>query len=248
VRAEGPVVHLEPSLLVNSRPERPSDQRDGGARAVRSEGQVAAHLVEVATALESKSGGQFVLSLGRLCYPEVDVAAPAAPQLGQGSLEEEAGDRGVVAAGIGVDCVLDGPAVLATGDMEVADEASRRGLARDKTGVALPTALDEVEPLVLAERSVAIVGGDEGEELTKLRDVALALSPSHLVGCCGRQRRPPRRARCGVELRQPLGMTRCFGSHRPRLVRVGEIPGLRDGPEPGIGGGEPEPGDQESGT
>ena len=48
------------------------------------------------------------------------------------------------------------------------------GLPRHQTGKTLPPALDEVEPLVLAEGAVAVGGGGDVEELGDSGHVALA--------------------------------------------------------------------------
>ncbi len=60
-----------------------------------------------------------------------------------------------------VNDVFDGPAcTVSPADLRVGDDALTTALASDKAGEALTTTLDEVEPLVLAERAMTV--GDAG--------------------------------------------------------------------------------------
>ena len=85
---------------------------------------------------------------------------------------------------VGVDDELEGPAARALGQLGVADRVVVARLPRHQAGEALAAALDQVEPLVLAQRAVAVGCGGHVEQLGHGVDVALAHLPLHLEAEC----------------------------------------------------------------
>ena len=81
---------------------------------------------------------------------------------------------------VGIDDVLEGPAVAAARDLGVADGVVVARFPRDQAGVAGPPSLHEVEPLVLTQRTMVVGLGGSLEQSGDGRDVALAQLPLDL--------------------------------------------------------------------
>src|SRR5690606_29200615 len=97
VPVEGPVVQLEPRLLV------PADDERAHLQVPRlAHGQGAAELPQVAARLEPDGGGQPVVGLGRLGDPEVDVAAPGPGDRGRRRPQHLLGGRQGLADPVGL--------------------------------------------------------------------------------------------------------------------------------------------------
>ena len=149
---EGPVVDLQPGLLVSSRPEGAG--RD--CRLQTLDGERPAHLVQVAPALQAGRLSDRVVVRAWLRDPDVDVATALL-----GDLPDRGGDKISPQLGLGppmrVDDVFDRPAPGSAAHLGVPDDpVATRSLGGDEAGEAFPPPLHEVEPLVLSERTVLI--------------------------------------------------------------------------------------------
>ncbi len=101
--------------------------------------------------------------------------------------EQADADLGVATAVIGPDHHLDTPGVVAAAQLCVADQRPVGRLPCHETGEALAASVDQVEPLVLAKRVVAVCDHGVLEELRHLGDVGLAHPAFDLDGVHGRR-------------------------------------------------------------
>ena len=121
--------------------------------------QIDVHVQEVPSATESEPMRDRVMHLGRLEDPEVEM--PAAGVTDEVERRRHELELGPHAAVLGVDDHLEPPLgadrLLVPRDVCVSDHVIVSGLGPDDAGEAFAATLDEVEPLVLAERVVMVV-------------------------------------------------------------------------------------------
>ena len=174
--AEGPVVHLQPGLLVLAGPKWAG--RDGRAHAL--DRQRSAHLVQVAATLQPDGYCDGVVVRAGLRHPDVDVPSALLGDLAQGCCHEIASQPGL-GPPVGVDDVLDCPASSAAAHLRVADHpVPARSLGGDEPGKALTPSLHEVEPLVLARGHDGHQRGRPPRSVRQGCDVRFAHAALHL--------------------------------------------------------------------
>ena len=169
--AKRPVVDGEPRLLVLARPERA-----GGEAGVHVlDRQLAPHLEQVAAAPADRPLRR------RRRRPEWASGSTRARdrhpvrRSRQGRPARDRLEGRNRAAPCGMHDVLDGPAPrLAPADLRIADQTVVVGLSRDEAGKPGASALDEVEPLVLAKSSMAVGGRSDIEQAGERSDIGLA--------------------------------------------------------------------------
>ena len=152
VRCEGPVVDREPRSLVLPGLERPGDDRgmvssSGRERRIwyRSRPRPSPQRRAIASVSASGFG-----------YPQMDVT-PTLPATSAMAASRRSPDdlprRGAV---VGSDDDLDAPCAVAPAHLGVAHSGPLGAFAGDEAGETRPPSVDQVEPLVLAERPVAV--------------------------------------------------------------------------------------------
>jgi len=110
----------------------------------------------------------------------VDVAAAFAGHDRQGGRHQVRADGVARHPVMGVDHVLQCPAGRAPGDLRVPDGMAVSRFDRDEPGEAFPPALDQIEPVVLTQRIVAVGQRRQVEQLLHAGDVVGAHLPANL--------------------------------------------------------------------
>ena len=178
VPREGAVVDLQPLSLVAPGLERPGRELPR----FPFDRQRPAQLQQVAAPYETDRGGDLVVHRARLGDPQVDVPSALAANHVEGGAQEVLGDRRAVLLlpVVRVDHELQGPALRTTRNLGVAHGVAVARLPRHQPGEALAAPLHEIEPLVLAQRTVAVGGGGHVEQLGDGGDITFAHLPLDL--------------------------------------------------------------------
>jgi hypothetical protein len=115
----------------------------------------------------------------------VDVAASLPRYLFQSRFEKVMAYMVCLPAAVRVHDHLDAPGPVAAAHLGVTDERPAASLTRNETREPGTSPMDQVEPLVLSERSVLVGPGCRVEQQRHLRDVVFA-HPSFYFYVCHR--------------------------------------------------------------
>ena len=136
----------------------------------------------------------------------MDVAAALVRDHADRGVEQLGPDGRHLVAVVGIDHELQGPGVVAPGDLGVGHRVVVPGLPRDQAGEPGPASLDQVQPGVVVERAVAVGplgGGQQARDLGDVgrRHLALDLQAPHASAGYRWPRPGARAVACGSDVR-----------------------------------------------
>jgi hypothetical protein len=124
---------------------------------VFGDGQLAPHLHEVSAPPQADGRRDSIIDWPRLGDPHVHMTSALLRDLAERGSQKVLLKLDTRGSPLRVDDILDGPvSTISAADLRIGDDTLTAALAGDKASEALAATLDEVEPLVLAERAMTV--------------------------------------------------------------------------------------------